>query len=137
MAEVSITLERSDNIVEVALERETPVIQVEVVASGPAGRPGRDGADGYTPVKGVDYFDGEDGEEGPAGPGVPGGGSAGQVLVKHSGTDQDTEWKTLTAADVGAVAADQGAANAGKFLVVGNDGIVVPVTMSVWQGGNY
>ena len=42
-----------------------------------------------------------------------------------------------TAADVGAVAADQGSGNAGKFLVVGNDGIVVPVTMAVWQGGSY
>ena len=42
-----------------------------------------------------------------------------------------------TAADVGAVAANQGSGNAGKFLVVGNDGIVVPVTMAVWQGGSY
>ena len=42
-----------------------------------------------------------------------------------------------TAADVGAVAADQGSGNAGKFLVVGNDGIVVPVTMATWQGGSY
>lgn len=31
----------------------------------------------------------------------------------------------------------QGSENAGKFLVVGNDGIVAPVTMSAWQGGNY
>ena len=42
-----------------------------------------------------------------------------------------------TAANVGAVAADQGSGNAGKFLVVGNDGIVVPVTMAVWQGGSF
>lgn len=39
--------------------------------------------------------------------------------------------------DLGAVAADQGVANAGKFIMVGNDGIVAPVAMSVWQGGNY
>ncbi len=42
-----------------------------------------------------------------------------------------------TAADVGAVAANQGSGNAGKFLIVGNDGIVVPMTMAVWQGGSY
>lgn len=33
--------------------------------------------------------------------------------------------------------ANQGSSNAGKFLVVGNDGVVVPVTISVWQGGSY
>ena len=33
--------------------------------------------------------------------------------------------------------ANQGAANAGKFMVVGSDGTVAPVTMTAWQGGNY
>lgn len=42
-----------------------------------------------------------------------------------------------TAADVGAVASNQGQANAGKFMVVGNDGTVSPVAMAVWQGGSY
>lgn len=42
-----------------------------------------------------------------------------------------------TASDVGAVAANQGSGNAGKFLVVGNDGVVVPVALATWQGGNY
>lgn len=42
-----------------------------------------------------------------------------------------------TAADVGAVAANQGSGNAGKFMVVGNDGVVVPVTMAEWSGGSY
>ncbi len=37
----------------------------------------------------------------------------------------------------GKLNADQGVANAGKFLTVGSDGIVAPVTMSAWQGGNY
>lgn len=37
----------------------------------------------------------------------------------------------------GKLNADQGAANAGKFLVVGSDGVVAPVTMTAWQGGNY
>ena len=32
---------------------------------------------------------------------------------------------------------NQGIANAGKFLVVGSDGVVVPVAMSAWQGGSF
>lgn len=35
------------------------------------------------------------------------------------------------------VNANQGTANAGKFLVVGSDGIVTPVTMQAWSGGSY
>lgn len=31
----------------------------------------------------------------------------------------------------------QGAANAGKFMVVGSDGNIIAVTMSAWQGGSY
>lgn len=39
--------------------------------------------------------------------------------------------------DAGKIDKNQGSANAGKFLVVGADGIVAPVTMQTWQGGNY
>ena len=39
--------------------------------------------------------------------------------------------------DAGKLAADQGAGNAGKFMVVGNDGVVVPITMQTWQGGSF
>jgi hypothetical protein len=42
-----------------------------------------------------------------------------------------------TAEDIGAVASNQGQANAGKFMVVGSDGTVSPVAMAVWQGGSY
>lgn len=42
-----------------------------------------------------------------------------------------------SASDIGAVVANQGSGNAGKFLVVGSDGTVTPTAMSVWQGGNY
>lgn len=35
------------------------------------------------------------------------------------------------------VNANQGTANAGKFLVVGSDGIVAPITMQAWSGGSY
>ena len=35
------------------------------------------------------------------------------------------------------LSANQGSANAGKFMVVRNDGTVVPVTMAAWSGGSY
>lgn len=44
---------------------------------------------------------------------------------------------TNTTAIAGKLAANQGAGNAGKFMIVGSDGIVTPVAMSVWQGGSY
>lgn len=39
--------------------------------------------------------------------------------------------------DAGKLNANQGSGNAGKFMVVGSDGVVVPVTMQTWQGGSY
>ena len=60
---------------------------------GPQGKPGPKGEPG-TP--------GATGPTGPAGPGVPTGGTAGQVPVKTSDTDYTIQWKTLSAADVGA-----------------------------------
>lgn len=42
-----------------------------------------------------------------------------------------------SASDVGAVASSQGVAHAGEFVVVGSDGNITTVTMSVWQGGYY
>lgn len=53
---------------------------------GPAGRDGTDGAPGAK---------GDIGPQGPAGQGVPTGGTAGQILVKKSGINYDTEWKTV------------------------------------------
>lgn len=35
------------------------------------------------------------------------------------------------------IEANQGVQNAGKFMKVGNDGIVKPVAVEVWSGGNY
>lgn len=40
----------------------------------------------------MDGTDGQTGQTGPAGPGVASGGAQGQMLVKKSGTDYDTEW---------------------------------------------
>lgn len=39
--------------------------------------------------------------------------------------------------DTSRLAANQGSANAGKFLVVGSDGNVTTMTLSTWQGGSY
>ena len=52
---------------------------------GPTGATGNTGATGAT---------------GPAGPGVPDGGSTGQVLVKRSWADYDTEWQTPSGGEV-------------------------------------
>ncbi len=54
-------------------------------------------------VPGPPGAQGNPGASGPPGPGVPDGGDAEQVLVKKTDANQDTQWKTLTAADVGAV----------------------------------
>ena len=51
----------------------------------------------FTGIKGSDGHS----IEGPAGPGVPAGGTAGQVLVKKSGIDYDTEWKDPTGGGAG------------------------------------
>lgn len=39
--------------------------------------------------------------------------------------------------NIGAVAVAQGVAHAGEFVVVGSDGNITTVTMSVWQGGSF
>ena len=98
MADINITLDDRHNIVEVTLEREEPVINVEVIGSGPAGprgpqgEQGPQGPQGDTGPQGPKGDTGDAGPTGPAGPGVPNGGSTGQMLVKNSGTDQDTKW---------------------------------------------
>lgn len=56
------------------------------------------------------------GPKGDDGGGLPSGGTTGQVLAKHSDTSQDAEWKTLTASDVGALAADGAAASVAQSL---------------------
>jgi hypothetical protein len=69
---------------------------------GPAGiqgAPGNDGAPGTPGVPGADGQDGQDGAQGiqgPVGPGVAAGGLPGQILVKQSDTDFDTDWEDPT-----------------------------------------
>lgn len=53
----------------------------------------------------VTSLQGATGSTGPAGQGVPTGGTAGQALTKVDGTDYNTQWSTLDAAAVGAIAA--------------------------------
>lgn len=89
---------------------------------GPRGYEGPAGADGVSPevtiaaitgghaVKITDaehpegqifnVMDGEEGQQGPAGEGVPAGGTAGQLLMKISSIDYDTEWSNIKASDV-------------------------------------
>ena len=64
-------------------------------APGAPGAPGKDGAPGAQGEQGPPGPAGQDGAEGPqgpAGPGVAAGGTTGQVLVKSSDADYDTEW---------------------------------------------
>ena len=61
-------------------------------AEGPAGPTGGDGPEGPEGPAGPQ---GDEGPQGPAGEGVPAGGGTGQMLVKASGADYDTEWAPL------------------------------------------
>ena len=61
----------------------------EVVISGPPG---------YTPIKNVDYFDGAPGI------GIPPGGNIGDILVKSTPDDFETEWKSPSEAGAGGAA---------------------------------
>lgn len=47
------------------------------------------------PATGPQGPQGETGPQGNPGPGLAAGGTTGQVAVKKSSTDYDTEWKTL------------------------------------------
>ena len=101
-------------------------------ATGPQGPKGDTGATGPQGPKGDT---GDTGPTGPTGPGVPNGGAAGQMLVKLSGADQDAGWRSLSAADVGAIAAPSSPAT-GAFLVW-NGSAWVAQTLATWQGGSY
>lgn len=81
-------------------------------ATGPAGPQGAQGIQG---AKGDTGATGATGATGPAGQGLPTGGTTGQVVVKKSSTDYDTQWKILTATDVGALESGGTAAAATKL----------------------
>lgn len=69
-----------------------------------------------------------------------GGGGGGSVTVDaalSASSENPVQNKAIAEALTGKVSVSQGAANAGKFLIVGSDGNVAPVTMTAWQGGSY
>lgn len=68
------------------------------------------------------------------------GGGGGTVTVDaalSASSENPVQNKAIASALNGKVSVAQGTANAGKFLVVGSDGNVAPVTMTAWQGGSY
>ncbi len=66
-----------------------------------------------------------------------GGGSATVDAALSETSENPVQNKAIVSALTGKVSVSQGAANAGKFLIVGSDGNVAPVTMAAWQGGSY
>lgn len=73
-----------------------------------------------------------------SGSGSGGGGGSVTVDAALSETSENpVQNKVIAEALTGKVSVSQGAANAGKFLIVGSDGMVAPVAMTAWQGGSY
>lgn len=68
------------------------------------------------------------------------GGGGGSVTVDAAlseTSENPVQNKVIAEALTGKVSVSQGAANAGKFLIVGSDGNVAPAAMTAWQGGSY
>ena len=68
------------------------------------------------------------------------GGGGGSVTVDaalSASSENPVQNKAIASALTGKVSVAQGTANAGKFLIVGSDGMVAPVAMTAWQGGSY
>jgi Collagen triple helix repeat (20 copies) len=79
----------------------------------------------WTPVQGVKGDTGDPGPTGPsggpagpAGPGVAVGGTIGQLLVKKSGTDYDTQWSAAGSDAQGTLAARPAAGVVGRYYTV-------------------
>lgn len=104
---------------------------------GPQGPPGEDGAPGAQGPKGDTGpqgeqgppgpagQDGAQGPQGPAGPGVAAGGTTGQVLVKSSDADYDTEW-----------ADPQGGGGGGSGVIIEGKNFLSPVKITK-EGSQY
>lgn len=67
---------------------------------------------------------------------LPSGGTTGQVLTKNSNADGDAGWKDISGYLSEKLDKNQGAANSGKFLGIGADGIVVPTEVSGGGGSS-
>ena len=71
---------------------------------------------------------------------LSGSGGGGTVTVDaalSASSENPVQNKAIASALTGKVSVLQGAANAGKFLIVGSDGNIAPVAMTAWQGGSY
>ena len=94
-----------------------------------AGKNGTNGQDGKDGADGADGIDGAPGATGPAGPGIAYGGTAGQLLVKKSATDYDTEWQTWikipTGGQAGQILVSDGA-NGLTWAWPGNNPVFTP-----------
>jgi hypothetical protein len=109
----------------------------------------QDGVSGVSPgvTPGFSYFwqilsdrgpAGPQGPAGPTGPGVPSGGTTGQVLAKVSGTNYDTEWKSLGSAATQAVADNLTTTASGSVLDARQgkelaDQLATKATISVYE----
>ena len=127
----------------VTLENGTPVINVTIAGSGPAGQ------DGYTPVKGVDYFDGAPGQDGADGQdGVSPTISSSSITGGHRLTIVDADGTTTVdvmdgqdgapgqdGAD-GAPGADGKDGADGAPGADGTDGVSPEVTIATITGGH-
>lgn len=91
-------------------------------AQGPKGDTGPQGEQGPPGPAGQD---GAQGPHGPAGPGVAAGGTTGQVLVKSSDADYDTEW-----------ADPQGGGGGGSGVIIEGKNFLSPVKITK-EGSQY
>lgn len=91
-------------------------------AQGPKGDTGPQGEQGPPGPAGQD---GAQGPQGPAGPGVAAGGTTGQVLVKSSDADYDTEW-----------ADPQGGGGGGSGVIIEGKNFLSPVKITK-EGSQY
>lgn len=92
---------------------------------GPAGAEGAEGPQGEQGPPGPAGQDGAQGPQGPAGPGVAAGGTTGQVLVKSSDADYDTEW-----------ADPQGGGGGGSGVIIEGKNFLSPVKITK-EGSQY
>lgn len=65
---------------------------------------------------------------------LPDGGTTGQVLTKNSDADGDAGWKDISGYLSEKLDKNQGTENSGKFLGIGADGIVQPMTVKGEKG---
>ncbi len=85
-----ITINEEEEVLVVEIDVESSVQALEVGVVGPQGPTGPVGPEGAA---------GPEGPVGPVGPGVAEGGGVGQLLVKATGDDYDTEWTSEPTVD--------------------------------------